>query len=310
MVTLVINDESVENDRGYRILNSGLLRSRYDKNPVLLHQHDVEQIIGHCTSLYTDGSKLIGTFEFDDDFLSREIENKAMNGSLKGVSASFYIRKTESRPEGDYVTEWELLEVSLVTLPSNPNAVKLSASYGLNLSPEEAAGKIVQLNASMLSVEHQTKINMNEKPLTLTKENLSALGLSAESTAEQCNEAVKKVVAERNALAARLEEIRKQEGERLITEALASGKITEAAKEAYVKLYALDENLCRTLLEALPVAPKTKSLSERLSAAQQQAEDKYAASWDELDRKGLLASLKAEDPERFEAKFNEKFHTN
>lgn len=302
MITLVINDESVVNDRGFRLLNSGLVRSRYDLNPVLLHQHDVEQIIGHCTSLYTSGSKLIGTFEFDDDFLSRDIENKAMNGSLKGVSASFYIRKTESRADGDYVTEWELLEVSLVTLPSNPNAVKLSASYGLDLSPEEAAGKIVQLRASILPNNQNNPTNM-----ILTKENLTALGLSNEPTQEECNEAVQRIIAERNELSARLEKLHAQEGERLITEALASGKITEEAKESFTKLYALDETLCRTLLEALPATPKPRSLSEQLSTAQQLVEDKYAASWDELDRKGLLASLKAVDPARFEEKFRERF---
>lgn len=303
MITLIINDESAVNDRGYRLLNSGLDRSRYDKNPVMLHQHDVDQIIGHCTSLYISGSKLMGTFEFDDDPLSRDIEHKAMNGSLKGVSASFYVRNTENRPEGEFVTEWELLEVSLVTLPSNPNAVKLSSTYGLNLTPEEASGKIMQLSASMLPIEQNNPTHM----ITLTKENLTALGLSDEPTQEECNEAVQRIVAERNELSARLEELHAQEGERLITEALASGKITEEAKESFTKLYALDETLCRTLLEALPATPKPRSLSEQLTATQPLAEDKYAASWDELDRKGLLASLKAVDPDRFEEKFRERF---
>ena len=302
MITLIINDESAVNDRGYRLLNSGLDRSRYDKNPVMLHQHDVDQIIGHCTSLYISGSKLMGTFEFDDDPLSRDIEHKAMNGSLKGVSASFYVRNTENRPEGEFVTEWELLEVSLVTLPSNPNAVKLSSTYGLNLTPEEASGKIMQLSASMLPINQNNPTNM-----ILTKENLTALGLSDEPTQEECNEAVQRIVAERNELSARLEKLHAQEGERLITEALASGKITEEAKESFAKLYALDETLCRTLLEALPATPKPRSLSEKLTATQKLVEDKYAASWDELDRKGLLASLKAVDPDRFEEKFRERF---
>lgn len=302
MITLIINDESAVNDRGYRLLNSGLDRSRYDKNPVMLHQHDVDQIIGHCTSLYISGSKLMGTFEFDDDPLSRDIEHKAMNGSLRGVSASFYVRNTENRPEGEFVTEWELLEVSLVTLPSNPNAVKLSSTYGLNLTPEEASGKIMQLSASMLPINQNNPTNM-----ILTKENLTALGLSDEPTQEECNEAVQRIVAERNELSARLEKLHAQEGERLITEALASGKITEEAKESFAKLYALDETLCRTLLEALPATPKPRSLSEKLTATQKLVEDKYAASWDELDRKGLLASLKAVDPDRFEEKFRERF---
>lgn len=303
MITLIINDESAVNDRGYRLLNSGLDRSRYDKNPVMLHQHDVDQIIGHCTSLYISGSKLMGTFEFDDDPLSRDIEHKAMNGSLKGVSASFYVRNTENRPEGEFVTEWELLEVSLVTLPSNPNAVKLSSTYGLNLTPEEASGKIMQLSASMLPIEQNNLTHM-----TLTKENLTALGLSDEPTQEECNEAVQRIVAERNDLSARLEELHAQEGERLINEALKSGKVPEGAKEVYTQLYRLDSALCTKLLDVMP-APTPRTLTEQLQSAQSDTTDKYAPGWDELDRKGLLASLKAEDPDRFEAKFQEKFHS-
>lgn len=303
MITLIINDESAVNDRGYRLLNSGLDRSRYEKNPVMLHQHDVDQIIGHCTSLYISGSKLIGTFEFDDDALSRDIEHKAMNGSLKGVSASFYVRNTENRPEGEFVTEWELLEVSLVTLPSNPNAVKLSSTYGLNLTPEEASGKIMQLSASMLPINQNNPTNM-----ILTKENLTALGLSNEPTQEECNEAVQRIVAERNELSARLEELHAQEGERLINEALKSGKVPEGAKEVYTQLYRLDSALCTKLLDVMP-APTPRTLTEQLQSAQSDTTDKYAPGWDELDRKGLLASLKAEDPDRFEAKFQEKFHS-
>ena len=305
MITLIINDESAVNDRGYRLLNSGLDRSRYDKNPVMLHQHDVDQIIGHCTSLYISDTKLMGTFEFDDDPLSRETEHKAMNGSLKGVSASFYVRNTENRPEGEFVTEWELLEVSLVTLPSNPNAVKLSSTYGLNLTPEEASGKIMQLSASMLPIEQNNPTNM----ITLTKENLTALGLSDEPTQEECNEAVQRIVAERNELSARLEELHAQEGERLINEALKSGKVPEGAKEVYTKLYQLDSALCTKLLDIIPSTPTKRTLAEQLQSAQSDTTDKYAPGWDELDRKGLLASLKAEDPDRFEAKFQEKFHS-
>ena len=304
MITLIINDESAVNDRGYRLLNSGLDRSRYDKNPVMLHQHDVEQIIGHCTSLYISGSKLMGTFEFDDDALSRDIEHKAMNGSLKGVSASFYVRNTENRPEGEFVTEWELLEVSLVTLPSNPNAVKLSSTYGLNLTPEEASGKIMQLSASMLPIEQNNLTHM----ITLTKENLTALGLPDEPTQEECNEAVQRIVAERNELSARLEELHAQEGERLINEALKAGKVPEGAKEVYTKLYQLDSALCTKLLDVMLSTPTPRTLTEQLQSAQSETTDKYAPGWDELDRKGLLASLKAEDPDRFEAKFQEKFH--
>ena len=44
-IDLIINDEAVTNDRGWRLLNSGMDRSGHDKNPLLLYQHDTERII-------------------------------------------------------------------------------------------------------------------------------------------------------------------------------------------------------------------------------------------------------------------------
>ena len=35
LIDLVINDESIVNDRGYNVLNSGLDRTRYDLNPIV-----------------------------------------------------------------------------------------------------------------------------------------------------------------------------------------------------------------------------------------------------------------------------------
>lgn len=304
MLTLILNDEAITNDRGWKLLNSGLDRSRYDKNPILLHQHDLNQIVGHCTSLYVEGSKLMGTFEFDSDEASQAIAEKATNGSLRGVSPGLYIRQMSTSEEGDIVSDWELLEVSLVTLPSNPNAVsvKLYSQKGEALSEAEAAQHIVQLKAQLNNAlaKGVEKLNLQE-----------ILGLAKDASLEDCLQAVQRVITEREALSADLETIRTRDAQRLLGEALEAKKITPEMKEDYMTLYAFDSELCRRILLSIPspTAPTPpQSLASRLAKAQPHQADQYAADWDTLDRKGLLSQLKAEDPDRFEEKFKERFN--
>lgn len=304
MLTLILNDEAITNDRGWKLLNSGLDRSRYDKNPILLHQHDLNQIVGHCTSLYIEGSKLMGTFEFDSDEASQAIEEKATKGSLRGVSPGLYIRQMSTSEEGDIVSDWELLEVSLVTLPSNPNAVsvKLYSQKGEALSEAEAAQHIVQLKAQLNNAlaKGVEKLNLQE-----------ILGLAKDASLEDCLQAVQRVITEREALSADLETIRTRDAQRLLGEALEAKKITPEMKEDYMTLYAFDSELCRRILLSIPspTAPTPPlSLASRLAKAQSNQADQYAADWDTLDRKGLLSQLKAEDPDRFEEKFKERFN--
>lgn len=304
MLTLILNDEAITNDRGWKLLNSGLDRSRYDKNPILLHQHDLDQIVGHCTSLYIEGSKLMGTFEFDSDEASQAIEEKATKGSLRGVSPGLYIRQMSTSEEGDIVSDWELLEVSLVTLPSNPNAVsvKLYSQKGEALSEAEAAQHIVQLKAQLNNAlaKGVEKLNLQE-----------ILGLAKDASLEDCLQAVQRVITEREALSADLETIRTRDAQRLLGEALEAKKITPEMKEDYMTLYAFDSELCRRILLSIPspTAPTPPlSLASRLAKAQSHQADQYAADWDTLDRQGLLSQLKAEDPDRFEEKFKERFN--
>lgn len=294
MLELIINDEAVFNDRGWRLLNSGLDHRRYDKNPLLLHQHDTDQIVGHCTGLRIEGTRLIGAFEFDADPNSQAVKEKATNGSLRGVSPGLYIRDMEFASDGDTVTDWELLEVSLVTLPSNPSAVKLYSQQGTALSDEEAKQHIVQLKSNYTMP--------TPTPNPLTPQTLALLGLGDSATLSDIHQAITQLTAEREQLQKELTDLHHEAGEALIQSAIDAGKIDVSRRESFAQLYATDPELCSSILDAIP-APK--SLASRLTSKAQPG--RYDDDWDTLDRKGLLAQLRADDPELFTQKFRQRF---
>jgi|TARA_Y100000310_G_scaffold78987_1_gene75645 HK97 family phage prohead protease len=102
----------------------------FNKAPRLLvdHDHRVEKIVGKASNMRiekSDKPQLV----FDAIFheiteLSREVKEMVVNGFLDTVSVGFIPHE----PEGDGdISMNELVEVSLVTVPANPNAGQIKS---------------------------------------------------------------------------------------------------------------------------------------------------------------------------------------
>lgn len=141
----VVVDESI-NRYGYRILVDGISTDGFLKNPVCCLQHDTYGVsIGRWKNLRTGDGKLTGTLEFDpDDEMAMRLYAKYTKGYMSAVSLSIIpVEESESPgvllPGQKYptVTKSELLEISLVTVPGQKNAVRLvkpdGTDYKLNL---------------------------------------------------------------------------------------------------------------------------------------------------------------------------------
>lgn len=84
-------------------------------------------------------------------------------------------------------------------------------------------------------------------------------------------------------------------------ELLKAGKIAADAKDATVEMYKANPESARKIFGGVPARTK---LSDMVGKSGDGA--KYASmSWDELDRAGLLAELKATDPDLYEKKYKE-----
>lgn len=297
---LIINDESITNDRGWRLSNQGCDLTRYTANPIVLYQHDTERIVGKASNLRIEGSKLIASVEFDtEDPLAKEVQRKAEKGFLRGVSPGFFISELTYHEDYDSVTAWELLEISIVSIPSNRGAVKLYSREGVPLEREEEVKYLEQLKATMPK-PNQTPA---QESIQLASEAYQALALDASASAAELSQAILTLSAEFTKLKGELSDLRTAERNALITAAVQDGRIKEADRATYEQLYAQDETLCKRVLSSMS---KPQSLGSMLQSTPP-AETRFSGSWDELDKRGELAALRAEDPELFSQKYEERF---
>jgi len=115
--------EGVKRD-GLDLRMSGAKLERFRSNPVLLLSHQYQSLpIGKVPQVWVEGQKLLIDAVFDQgDPQAREVERKYREGYLNAVSIGWETLKQTGR----VVETWELLDVSCVAVPADPQALLLS----------------------------------------------------------------------------------------------------------------------------------------------------------------------------------------
>ena len=130
-------DTSVDR-HGDIVLTEGLLTEAFMKNPVVLDGHDTRKRVGKVIELEKQPDQMIMTIELDvnnpDEDKATKAESllhEAKNGFLNTVSIGFRALEVEPREDGSgfLIKKGELVELSLVTIPANPNATVVERSY-------------------------------------------------------------------------------------------------------------------------------------------------------------------------------------
>jgi HK97 family phage prohead protease/HK97 family phage major capsid protein len=133
----VISDDSMDR-HGTRINPDGWELTAFRRNPIALFGHSGGFPIGRWENVRAEGGKLLGRLVMAAEGTSARIDELRKlvdQGILRAVSVGFAVLKygTPGKSKYDYEQQ-ELLEVSLVSVPSNTNA--LAMARGLNISPE------------------------------------------------------------------------------------------------------------------------------------------------------------------------------
>lgn len=138
----VASDESVDR-YGDIIRASGWQLDNFRKNPVLLFAHDSRQTpVGQVPSIEVVGTELIADCLFrpeGDSQLSDDVWRAVEGGFLRAASVGF----TPTGPVNQLVdsagnwtgyefTSQELLELSVVPVPANPQALAVAKSLGIS----------------------------------------------------------------------------------------------------------------------------------------------------------------------------------
>ena len=117
-----------DSDRSGEIIKaSGWDYTNFMKNPVIIanHVYKIENIVGKATSIYVKDNQLIIEWVFSESNpLGKLLADLYEEWMVKTVSVWFI---PKSRDEGNkrIITNAELLELSFVAVPCNPNALSL-----------------------------------------------------------------------------------------------------------------------------------------------------------------------------------------
>lgn len=138
--SFILSDENI-NERGFRVLTSGIDLERFEKNPVMLWMHrrdggyEANQVlpIGKWDNIRIEDNKLMADPVFDEnDTFAKLIKSKVDSGFVKGASIGIRAIELSDDPKlaqkgqtRATITKCELYEASVVDIPANKNTVQL-----------------------------------------------------------------------------------------------------------------------------------------------------------------------------------------
>lgn len=116
---------------GHILLPDGCDLAAYRENPIVLWSHDVGEPVGTNSEITVDGTGIEALCTFAPDGISAtadKVRGLVKAGIVRAVSIGFLIHAGDpidpARPRaGLRATEWELLECSFVTVPSDTGAL-------------------------------------------------------------------------------------------------------------------------------------------------------------------------------------------
>lgn len=139
----------------------------YNRNPVVLFNHNPSQMPIGKGKAYVENEQLMLEVEFDQkDEMAKTIEQKVRDGFINAVSVGFQPSKTISRASlpsdhpyhgksGSYFQASELLEVSIVTIPAN-NEATLSKQFSREIGLADVARSLI-INKHIIAITETDK---------------------------------------------------------------------------------------------------------------------------------------------------------
>lgn len=295
----ILCDSETVNSYGFKTDVKGIDLTRFEKNPVMLYNHDPEKVIGRWEDVQaidtlTGHTILTASPVFDkDDPFAAEIARKVEQEFIKGCSMGIVIKNITQTKGIDTAANSVLIEASIVTIPADENALVV-------YDDEEKQNKlsINEFNKLFYKMEADEKTQSVQSGT----ESEEAANLRAELAAKD------DIIAD---LSAQVDELKKDLAERDYHEAetaidtfIGKGIIKKEVKSEALAFYLQNPEAANSLFESLTPAGEPKPPVSLAAMIQQQP---GTPTWNELDREGKLAELKANNYPEFCRLFFERF---
>lgn len=202
--TFIVSDESV-NSHGFIVKTDGIDLTQFLRNPIMYYMHEREKgVVGRWDNVRVQGTQLLMDAVFDESTdTGRQVKAQVEGGFLRCASIGVEIIEMEIINDVETVTACRLLEVSIVDIPANGNAVKLYDKRGKQIF--NLAG-------------FNNKDTDNDFRFSV----ISALGLDNKATDEEILDVIENL---KNG---------KTSPEELVSQAVSKGLIDEADKRAFI----------------------------------------------------------------------------
>lgn len=324
MPTFILSDAQQVNSYGFRVRTEGISLARFRANPVMLDSHwnSTSSVLGRWENIRVEGGQLLADSVFDDaDPDVAKIKGKVDRGFLKGASIGLTFKRDDMQlqPDGSYLlTRCELLEASIVAVPSNGNAIRLYApDGGKPLSEDQVklmlAGEYTNQGTSQGTANPPaSNQSPNQSPNTMSKIVLSAVALQAlalttTDDAAQLTAGIENLVAELNATKGKLQAATDKllaqanaQAKQLVANAIAEGRLTADVQAEFENMAMSNYELAAKVIGAMPAK---QSLAAQVTGTQgKAAEVKSIDDFEKLPLDKQLA-FKNENPEAYKALF-------
>ena len=299
---IVLCDSETINSYGFKTDVKGINLSRFEKNPVMLYQHNPHTVIGRWEDIKIEGGQLSATPVFDmEDPEAAEIARKVEQGFIKGCSMGIVIKQMTRSKGIDTATESVLLEASIVSIPADENALVVYDS-----EDKQNQLSINDFNKLFYIMEKKEKPELQPDNSEIT---LSQRNMELQAQVDEQTDTIKALNAKIDELKRDLAERDYREAEAFVDKAIADGKITEEVKSEALSFYLSFPKETEKLFANIKSADEVAEPQSSISLSQMmEKKAEPSQTWDELDRAGKLRNLKANNLEEFKRLYKEKFH--
>lgn len=324
-IPYVVLDSTVLTN-GMRVVVEGVDISQFQKNPVMLYDHNDYQLpIGKWENIHKENGLILADAVLDYDDPDKEVQRiigKVERGFLNACTAGLVDLEASDDSllvlpgqTGYTVTKCRLREISITPIGRNHNGLKLYDREGNVMELTDKTDTKLLLSDFIVSPKIETK---------MSKKYLQILNLSDTATDEMIEKAVEKLQSDKEAadgratkaegdlnalkLADKTEKRNVFAGE--VDEAIRAGRVNEKAdgsvKASFLNLFDKDPEAARTTLGALPkpVSLREMELGDKDSKEFKELE---AMDYGAMDKAGKALLCRDKYPEMFKEKYKAKF---